>query len=103
MNRAERRKNKKSNINVEDKFKLFDKLPNKCNNCLKAYDKKDKQMAMTWSVVVRDQEEKVNLYCPECWDGAKKMIEQIKADIADKEQLKQLGELRENKNKKTSP
>ena len=31
-----------------------------------------------------------------------KLLEQIKADMADKEQLQQLGEINANKNKKTS-
>ena len=44
-------------------------------------DKKDKQMAMTWSVVVREQEGKVNLYCPECWDNAHKLIKEIKEKL----------------------
>ena len=48
-------------------------------------------MAMTWSVVVREQENKVNLYCPTCWDEAHKLIAQMKE------------EMNENKNKKTTP
>ena len=93
MNRAQRRKlglkGKKSD--TEKKIGLFDKLPNQCTNCDKPYDKKSKKMAMTWSVVVREQEEKVNLYCPVCWDNAQKLIKEIKE------------EMNENKNKKNTP
>lgn len=89
MNRAQRRKlgiKKKSNL--DNKMGLFDKLPDQCTNCDKPFDKKSKKMATTWSVVVREQEGKVNLYCPVCWDNAQKLIKEIKEEI------------NENKNKK---
>ena len=93
MNRAQRRKLgiKAKKPGLDKKIGLFDKLPKQCTNCDKPYDKKDKKMAMTWNVVVREQENKVNLYCPVCWDEAHKLIAQIKE------------EMNENKNKKTTP
>jgi hypothetical protein len=104
MNRAQRRKLgiKGKKPDLEKKIGLFDKLPKQCTNCDKPYDKNSKEMAMAWSVVVREQENKVNLYCPVCWDNAHKLLNQIKADMADKHQLQQLGELNENKDKETS-
>jgi Zn finger protein HypA/HybF involved in hydrogenase expression len=83
MNRAQRRKLgiKGKKPNLEKKIGLFDKLPDKCTNCDKPYDKKSKEMAMTWSVVVREQENKVNLYCPVCWSNAHKLIAQIKEEL----------------------
>ena len=91
MNRAQRRKlGVKKKSELDKKVGLFEKLPNKCTNCDKPYDKKSKKMAMTWSVVVREQEGKVNLYCPTCWDNAQKLIKQIKE------------EMNENKNKKNA-
>ena len=90
MNRAQRRKlGIKKKPDLEKKVGLFDKLPKQCTNCDKPYDKKNKEMAMTWSVVVREQENKVNLYCPVCWDEAHKLIAEMKE------------KLNENKNKKT--
>ena len=93
MNRAQRRKLgiKGKKPDLEKKIGLFDKLPKQCTNCDKPYDKKDKKMAMTWNVVVREQEDKVNLCCPVCWDEAHKLIAQMKE------------EMNENKNKKTTP
>tara|TARA_Y100001973_G_scaffold106046_1_gene181737 strand:- start:5559 stop:5837 length:279 start_codon:yes stop_codon:yes gene_type:complete len=92
MNRAQRRKlGIKKKPDLDKKIGLFDKLPDQCTNCDKAYDKKSKKMAMTWSVVVREQEGKVNLYCPTCWDNAHKLIREIKEEI------------NENKNKKDTP
>ena len=92
MNRAQRRKlGIKKKPDLEKKVGLFDKLPKQCTNCDKPYDKKNKEMAMTWSVVVREQENKVNLYCPVCWDKAHKLIAQMKE------------EMNESKNKKNKP
>ena len=98
MNRAQRRKlGLKKKPDLEKKVGLFDKLPKQCTNCDKPFDKKDREMAMTWSVVVREKENKVNLYCPQCWNDAHRLLEQIKRDITDKQQLQELGELNENK------
>ena len=90
MNRAQRRKlGIKKKPDFEKKVGLFDKLPKQCTNCDKLYDKKSKKMAKTWTVVVREKENKVNLYCPTCWNNAHKLIAQMKE------------ELNENKNKET--
>ncbi len=45
MNRAQRRKLgiKGKKPDIEKKVGLFDKLPDKCTNCLCPYDKKDKK------------------------------------------------------------
>ena len=103
MNRAQRRKlGLKKKPDLDKKVGLFDKLPKQCTNCEKPFDKNSKEMAMTWSVVVREKENKVNLYCPVCWNNAHKLLEQIKADIADKQQTQELGELHENKDKQTN-
>ena len=74
MNRAQRRKamkgKKKKQKDIGGMMDMFDKIPDRCSACDKPYDKTDKQMVMTWSVVVRNNEQKVNLYCPECWSMA---------------------------------
>jgi len=93
MNRAQRRKLgiKGKKPDLEKKIGLFDKLPDYCTNCHCPYDKKDKKMAKTWTVVVREKEGKINLYCPKCWDDAKKLIAEMKE------------KLNESKNKKDTP
>ena len=90
MNRAQRRahdkkqkKTKTKTKGFEDKMDLFDKMPDNCLTCLKPFDKKSKPMALTWSVVVREGEGKVNLYCPDCWDTAKRVIAQYNEDKKD--------------------
>ena len=73
LRRAQAKKSKKNaEKEMATKVALFGKLPSYCLTCEKAFDKMDKKQVMTWSVVVRESEEKVNLYCPECWDKAKK-------------------------------
>ncbi len=86
MNRKQRRTLAKLSKNedaekLSEKFLQFDKLPKECSACLKEYDKKDKQMAMTWNVVVRDEENTVRLYCPDCWELAQSAIETMRKEI----------------------
>lgn len=82
MNRAQRRKlGIKKKPDLEKKVGLFDKLPKQCTNCDKPYDKTNKEMAKTWTVVVREKQNKVNLYCPKCWSDAQKMITELKEKI----------------------
>jgi len=81
MNRAQRRakakkdgKFSKQSKNLEDTVGMFDLLPEECSSCSSPYDKKNRKMAMTWSVVVKEKEKVVRLYCPTCWNTAKKVI-----------------------------
>ena len=75
MNRKQRRahqRQQKNNSNQElsEKMSMFESLPDECLACLKPFDKKNKEMVTTWSVVVREEQSVVRLYCPECWDNA---------------------------------
>ena len=86
MNRKQRRAAAKAakshgGADIESKLLMFDKLPDECSACTKAYDKTDKQMATTWSVVVREKENIVRLYCPDCWSMANNAIEILKEEI----------------------
>ena len=88
MNREQRRAaakqaKKGGNSELESKMALFGKMPDECLTCEKPFDKKDKDMAMTWSVIVHD-EEVVRLYCPECWDKAIKITEDFKRHLEEK-------------------
>tara|TARA_Y100000034_G_C6902689_1_gene417887 strand:- start:326 stop:631 length:306 start_codon:yes stop_codon:yes gene_type:complete len=64
------RKSKGEKAEVDEKLGLFDKLPEQCLTCFKPFDKKNKEMVMSWSVVVREKEGVVRLYCPDCWKKA---------------------------------
>ena len=71
MNRKQRRardralKKQRSKADFEEKLGLFGMLEDECLSCQKPFDKKNKQMVTTWSVVVREKQNKVNLYCPD--------------------------------------
>ena len=76
-----RAKLKQAKKQMKETLGLFDKIPNMCLTCGEPYDKTNKEHVTTWSVVVRKKEEKVNLYCPTCWNNAKEFLEQLKEHI----------------------
>ena len=68
---------KKAEKKMAKRLMMFDMLDDECAACLKPFDKKSKEHAMTWNVVVREQEKVVRLYCPDCWDKAQQIIKQV--------------------------
>jgi hypothetical protein len=82
--KLKRNKEKKAKKELATKVALFGKIGEACMTCDKPFDKKDKEQVMSWSVVVREQEKKVNLYCPDCWDKAKTIIEEFKKHLEEK-------------------
>ena len=74
--KSRRKKEKEAKKELQKKVGLFNKLEDHCLVCQKDFDKQNRDMVMTCSVVVK--EDAVRLYCPECWDRAKKLIEEIK-------------------------
>ena len=90
MNREQRRAaakqvKKEENPELEEKITLFGKLADECLTCGLPFDKKDKSMVQSWNVVVHEQEEKVNLYCPECWDKAINLLKEFRKHLEEKE------------------
>ena len=78
--KIQRQKEKAAKKELQKKVGLFSKLADHCLVCQKGFDKKDKEMVMNWSVVVK--EEIVRLYCPECWERANNLIKEIKDGYA---------------------
>tara|TARA_R110002124_G_scaffold257840_1_gene423551 strand:- start:152 stop:409 length:258 start_codon:yes stop_codon:yes gene_type:complete len=77
MNRQQRRAMKKTvGSDAQEKMSTqvaqFGKLPQACSACQKEFDKKDKEMVQSWSVVVK--QETVRLFCPECINKAKEAL-----------------------------
>ena len=72
-----RRKKKLAEKELKEKVNMFSRLPDECGACLKSFDKKDREMVNTWTVVVKEQQKKVNLYCPDCWGKAQAAVEQF--------------------------
>jgi|TARA_R110000824_G_scaffold92167_1_gene223793 hypothetical protein len=82
LERKQQKKDKKATEKkMQDQLMMFDKLEDNCAACDKPYDKKSKEHAATWNVVVKEQKKLVILYCPECWDKANKLIEEIQNDL----------------------
>ena len=81
LRRKQAKKGKKrAEKELATKVALFGNLPNKCLTCEEPFDKLNREQVMSWNVVVRKEEEKVNLYCPECWDNAQKIVKQYMED-----------------------
>ena len=81
MNRAQRRRLKKDK-NVDDeklaqKISSFEHRPDNCSACNAAFDPKSKEHALTWRVVVRENPTRVSLFCPECIEKTKEILENI--------------------------
>jgi hypothetical protein len=81
MNRQQRRaaekRRKKGDPNqiMSDQVALFGKLPEACDACQKEFDKKDRDMVMSWSVVVK--QEVVRLFCPDCIQKTQQALQTI--------------------------
>ena len=91
MNRKQRREavkqaNKDGDSELSEKISLFGKLGDNCLTCDKPFDKTNKEMVMSWSVVVREQEGGVRLYCPECWMKAVEIMEDFKQRLEEREE-----------------
>ena len=72
----EKRAKKQLEKEIKQKMNMFDKIDDSCLACQKTFNKKDKEMVSSWYVAVR--EDKVNLYCPQCWGTAQKIIQELK-------------------------
>ena len=79
MNRKQRRALKKMSPvekALSEKVALLGTLPSFCNICQKEFDKKDRNMVTSWSVVVRKGAQTVRLFCPECIEKTKEKIDE---------------------------
>ena len=76
-----RKKAKAAKKRMSQQLSMFDALEDECAACQKEFDKKSKEHVSTWNVVAREKEKIVRLYCPECWEKANKLIEEIQNDF----------------------
>ena len=75
--KIQRKQTLEAKKNMTSELNMFDRLPNKCDTCHKDFDKKSKEMAKTWFVVVRKTEKVVRLFCPDCMNKAKEAIKNV--------------------------
>lgn len=60
--------------NLSTQINMFGRLPDKCDVCSAPFDKKSKEMAQTWTVVVRSAEKSIRLFCPDCINKVKEKL-----------------------------
>jgi flagellar motor protein MotB len=53
---------------------MFDRLPQACSACKKGFPK-TREAHMAWQVTVRTEEQLVRLFCPDCQEKAKELVE----------------------------
>ena len=53
---------------------MFEHLPSNCSACKQDFPK-TREAHMTWRVAVRTEEEVVRLFCPDCQEKAKELVE----------------------------
>jgi hypothetical protein len=71
-------KRKEQEEDLKQKLMLFDRLPSSCLTCHEPFDRMNREQVMSWTVVVRKEENAVHLYCPACIAKAKEIIEDFK-------------------------
>ena len=70
MNRKQRRQlNKLAGKEATSTIDLMVNMSEECSVCHKPYDKRSREMAMTWFVDVFSKQKLVVLTCPECRAG----------------------------------
>ena len=75
---AKKKKDKAVAKRTQDKMKkqigMFDLLPKECSACEKVFPK-TREAHMSWRVVVKEEQKKVRLFCPECQERAQALVE----------------------------
>ena len=69
---------KQEKKDIKQKIMMFDRLGNECLTCHAPFDKMNKEQVKTWTVVVREKENKIHLYCPTCIEKAQQIIKDFK-------------------------
>jgi len=82
-NKANKEK-KSAEKEMATKVALFGKLPDKCLTCEEPFDKMNKEQVKTWNVVVRQENDIVRLYCPQCWEKAVGILQDFKKHLEEK-------------------
>ena len=59
---------------LQRQMNMFQRLPGECSACTTPFPK-TKEAHMTWRVVVRSKKKLVRLFCPECQQKAKELVE----------------------------
>ena len=60
---------------LNQQVNMFERLPGKCSACQKHFPK-TREAHMTWRVAVKNKEQQVRLFCPDCIEKAKNLVEE---------------------------
>ena len=82
--KIKRDRSKQAEKDLVQKVNMFDRIPDKCTACESPFDKLNREMVMSWNVIVREQEKKVNLYCPSCWGKANEILEDFRKKLEER-------------------
>ena len=79
IKRAKKKKKEKAQaqeaqIKLKKQMGMFDRLPEVCSTCEATFPK-TREAHMSWRVVVKEEKEKVWLFCPDCQEKAKELVE----------------------------
>jgi len=81
LRKADPAKRKRDRKAAEESLKkrtsMFLDMPEECCVCATAFDKKSKEMALTWHVVVFEERKTIRLTCPNCWKKIQTTTEEI--------------------------
>ena len=82
--KVNRKKDLKAKKQAQDKLvqtvSMFGLRPDNCSICSAPFDKNSKEMAMTWRVIVKPEDKKVTLICPDCQGKIDEGIEKVFGD-----------------------
>ena len=76
--KIQRKKEKDTQKQMQEQISMFDKMGDECLACQAPFDKTNEEQVKSWVVAVRKKEDKVNLYCPDCWGKANQIIKEFK-------------------------
>jgi hypothetical protein len=82
--KIKRDRSKQAEKDLAQKVNMFDRLPSECGACSAPFDKLNRDMVMTWNVIVREQAGEVNLYCPTCWGKANEIVQDFKKRLEER-------------------
>lgn len=74
--KSETKSHKDKEKDLKQKLNMFDRLPDHCLTCNSPFDRKNREQVQSWFVVVKNEEQSVKIYCPECWHKATKLVEE---------------------------
>jgi hypothetical protein len=80
VNTARRKKERKATQEaLKKRASMILDIPEMCCVCEGPFDKKSKEMAQTWHVVVFDNRKTIRLTCPPCWEKVENAMEETNA------------------------